>query len=76
MNRFLKIFLIERTDIIDYDEYDSFVVIASNRLKAIETTLPTWGEWKVDTTKLKVTNLGIARSQIKSGIVLGSFNAG
>ena len=66
----MKIYLIERTDRVGYDEYDSYVVIAKNRKKA-ESLIDSWGCGPKNPT-IKVTEIKLDKEQI----LLGSFNAG
>jgi hypothetical protein len=84
----MNIYLVERTDSVNYDEYDSFVCYAENEQKAIETfpknnkSFSDYDEFyncwieisKIDT--LKVTLVG-AHNGIKTpSVILSSFNAG
>lgn len=64
----MNIYLVSRTDDVDYDEYDSFVVVAENEddaLKLVKDNL-----FKKETVKIEK----IATD--KEQVVLGSFNAG
>lgn len=65
----MKIFLIKRTDKIDYDEYDSFVVIAKNKKHAIELIKISY--FIEENTYCKEIKIGK-----KGKIILGSYNAG
>ncbi len=83
------LFKIKRTDVVDYDEYDSAVVCASNTLHAQKIhpasgdVFPTghWAHdiantWPVVPTDLKVEYLGVACEGIEIGsVVCASFNA-
>ena len=71
----MKIYLIERTDEIDYDEYDSAVVCAKNEESA-KRLGPTgegdgWGNHPVT-----VTLIGQAERDSGEDVILSSFNAG
>ena len=62
----MKIYLVERTDKIDWDEYDSFVVVAESDENARKLVANENGNWS------RVTEI----IPDKERIVLGSFNAG
>lgn len=64
----MKIYLIERTDSVGYDEYDSWVVVAHSPKEAKK--LCTWYE---DNPKVKVRQIKIGK---RARTILGSFNAG
>ena len=66
----MKIYWVGRTDDVDYDEYDSFVVIAEDEQDAViqcNNDLFRFDNTVVDE---------IIPENEKKGIVLGSFNAG
>lgn len=67
------LYLLERTDRIDYDDYDSIIVCASTADEAIKIR-PEYG-WGLEKYIL-LTKIGIAEDNVKTGIVLGSFNEG
>lgn len=74
----MNLYLIQRTDDVWYDNYDSFVVRATDAeaaraLAAARCADEGAGIWFADTTK--VHHLGVAGGT-KAEIVLGSFNAG
>lgn len=77
----MNIYKVERTDNVDYDEYDSFVVVAENDQIARNTHPegPRNGRrhqtWPVDPEDLIVTLIGQVTSGI-DGVVCASFNAG
>jgi len=84
-----KIYLVERTDGVDYDEYDAIVVVCASAKTAREIHPHTDNgkmcepkyscSWTRDTKSLKVTCIGVASKHtapFQNGIVLGSFNAG
>lgn len=64
----MKIYLVERTDIINYDEYDSWVVVAKNKEEA-----KLMCKWYADNPELLVKEI---RAVGKPRLILGSFNAG
>ena len=72
------IYLVERTDDINYDEYDSFVVKADNEEEARIAAQNKAGkcchnnEWFFEKDKTRITELDF----IENGVILGSFNAG
>ena len=65
-----KIFRLERTDEVDYDEYDGEIVVASTKREAKE--LSNVGHYE----GLIIKKIGTALKTMKKGIVLSSFNAG
>lgn len=82
----MNIYLIERPDSVDYDEYDSAVVYAfseeearkihpSGNLNSIE--LDIYDGW-IPSEEVKVTLLGVASEPItlKSSVICASFNEG
>lgn len=87
----LFLYLVDRTDEVGYDEYDSFVCIAKSPdaaalMNPCEGNEPdpdypqhkccTWPIAPNQAVSLKVTLLGRARPNQSAGIVLSSFNAG
>ena len=79
----MKIYLIERTDRIGYDEYDSIIVIAKDEAEALEYQPSGDKEfsdysdsWTNTVDNIIVTLIGTATRGSKSGVVLASFNAG
>jgi len=68
----MNLYLIERTDEIDYDEYDAFVIAAENENDAHKFCIFRAGLSSPPTCK----KIGIATTDVVAGIVLGSFNAG
>lgn len=65
----MKIYLVERTDSVDYDEYDSFVVVAENEEKAVEICSDSMF------TKFN-TKVEEVMADAEERIILGSYNAG
>jgi hypothetical protein len=70
-----KIYLIERTDDCDWDEYDGVVVVALSAKDAKKHVfvLKFWGMNKDNCT---CTKIGVANKRLALGTVLSSFNAG
>lgn len=72
-----KIYLLERVEEYDYDEYDSVVVIAKDHKQAEEIALK-W-HWWIDDERpqitFTVTDLWNSKDGDKARWVLGSFNA-
>ena len=64
----LKVYLVESED-WDYNNYDSFVVVAENEEKAIELVKD---DFKEDQGALTAKEVSLQ----EEGVVLGSFNAG
>lgn len=64
----------------DYDEFDSFVVMARSedeaRELAFKETQQVYHEGQVSFKTAQVHTLGIAQSEVEPCVVLGSFNAG
>ena len=81
----MNIYKVERTDMVDYDEFDSFVCFAENAKAArnmppqkIDHYSKAWGEtWikKEDVNTLKVTLIGNGKAK-RERVILNSFNAG
>ena len=76
----MKLWLINRTDHVDYDEWDAAVVAAETEQQASDTHpngVPThWGGWPDDTSLIEVTLIGTAKRGTKAGVICASFNAG
>lgn len=78
----MKIYLIERTDNIDYDEFDAMVIIADNPEEVLSIAAERDNdEHSVIGTRFKeettvITVIGTPNSKQKKGIILASFNAG
>ena len=77
----MKIYKVYRTDRINWDEYDSFVVYAKSPKEALEILNNEYdpnhpySDWPSHKT-VKVKYLGIAKPGAKAGEILGSYNAG
>jgi hypothetical protein len=69
----MKLYLVERTDRCDWDEYDSYVVAANNEQEATGESYQHYQSWHPSFTK--ITEVGVANENVE-GIVLASFNAG
>ena len=77
----MNLYLVERTDKVTWDEYDSFVIAANTpqvaRNIAADAGSSTYGPkptaWLETAT---VQFLGTAAPDVERGVVLGSFNAG
>jgi hypothetical protein len=69
----MKIYLISTNDDWGYDDYDSIVVIAENKEKAIAYAKE---ECYNFSDNLTVREIGIAHNNQGEGRVLASFNAG
>ncbi len=68
----MNIYLIERTDNAEYDEFDAFVVAAKSQKAALKLC-----DWKaIPSTPPKCKKIGVADPSVSIGVVLGSFIAG
>ena len=71
----MKLFLLSRTDKVDYDQYDSAVVAAGNKAQARYLPVGSHG-WTKDVSTIKVEYLGEAKEGTKSGVICASYNGG
>ena len=70
-----RIYLIKRTDICDYDEYDAVVIIAKTPKEAKELAYKGYyGSFREGKIICKL--IGLANKRQAFGEVLASFNAG
>ncbi len=73
----MALYLVERTDRIGYDEYDSFVVRAKSSKDALVHVLANYGSrysgWRTDGSNVEVTKI---EPTGEDEIILGSYNAG
>ena len=78
-----NLYLVERTDEVGYDEYDSFVVCAESEEQA-RSTHPdinnnndcTWIN-NADSTYISCTYIGVASDHVElNEVIISSFNAG
>lgn len=69
----MKLFKLTRTDDVGYDEYDSSVIAADTKEKALFISLNY--HWTVD-NKVEIEYIGTAKRGTKEGVILDSFNAG
>lgn len=70
-----RIYLIKRTDFIDYDQYDAVVVVARTPKEAKELAFKEYeGCFTAENTVCKL--IGVANKKQPFGEVLASFNAG
>ena len=58
------------TDKWDYDDYDTFVVVAKDEKSALEMVIESFDEWQRDSIRVEEVDLTTEH------MVLGSFNAG
>ena len=65
----MNIYLLERNDLVGYDEYDSIVIAANNETQAREIAKETWGNQE-DVNCENVSN------PKEAGLILASYNAG
>lgn len=81
----MNIYKVERTDSVDYDEYDSFVIIAETESVArythpagydIEDAARGSNSWPVLPEDIIVTLIGRSAGGIPAGVICVSFNAG
>ena len=89
MGEVLWLYLVTRTDVWGYDDYDAMVVAARNSGHAVtfhpsgSTERPafessaSWGSsWVSDAGALRVEMVGRAKPGSTAGVVLASFNPG
>ena len=70
----MAIYLVERTDEVDKDQYDSFIIAAKSPIEAFELAVKrACGRGFMNGNGVVVKELD---PQMKSGIILGSYNAG
>lgn len=67
----MRLYLVERTDSVDYDEYDSCVVSAVSECAAKYEATELWSKY----SPVKVKYIGVADST-EPGVIHSSFNAG
>lgn len=73
----MKLYLVYRTDRVDYDEHDSFVVAANSEENALnfspygDNNYSTWTKYKED---IKIECIGESNSKVEK-IILASYNA-
>ena len=82
----MKLFLINRTDEADYDEYDSAVVCAEDEADArsihpcggdiTTSNISSWFSSWCSEEKVVVGYLGEADTSIARGVVVASYNVG
>jgi len=73
----MNIYLVYRTDNVEYDEFDAFVVIAKSEDEAKSELLKNYGgKWANWTDKNKVKLIGTTDQYDKFTEILGSYNAG
>jgi len=84
----MNLYLITRTDCVDYDEYDSAVVCAESEAHARDIhpdggcrisermePAPKYGTW-IAPELVKVELIGTAEPLLPAGVICASFNAG
>jgi len=73
----MKLWLVERTDEIGYDEHIAFVISAKSA-EEVHNHTPAKGPWWTWAEKahVRVTLIGAATKGTKAGVVMESFNAG
>lgn len=72
----MKIYKLTRTDRVDYDEFDSIIVIAKNETNARKIKPSSTGTWSIDNHILCELIGTASKSYKKEIMLLGSFNAG
>jgi hypothetical protein len=87
----MRLYHVERTDEIDYDEFSDFVCVAENDEEARNIhpreDKKVWGEdydywnngsWinKEDINSLKVKEIGLAKPELTRSVICASFHAG
>ena len=74
----MNIYLISRTDLVDWDQYNAFVVVATNETEATlfllkEHPLGDYSDWSDKTSAMLIGTTDIYTEPTK---ILGSYNAG
>lgn len=70
----MRLYLVERTDDIGYDETESLVVLAKDEDDAIEVASEEyWGDWLFNSSSIKITRIHLSG---KFRSIHLSFNAG
>uniref|UniRef100_A0AAU8L093 Uncharacterized protein n=1 Tax=Pantoea phage Survivor TaxID=3232176 RepID=A0AAU8L093_9CAUD len=69
--KLMNLYIVERTDSVGYDEYDSCVVAAVSECAAKYEATELWSKYDPVTVKM----IGVSGSQ-EPGVVHSSFNAG
>lgn len=87
----MNIYLVKRTDNVNYDEYDSFVCFAETEQEALnfdpcgtldniiinaEHTCHHWHSPILISSWVKCEKIGEAPNEERKGVILASFNAG
>lgn len=68
-----NIYKVSRTDHVDYDEYDAVVCSAKDEDEAVEMNPAKYDVyWTKDVLKVEL----IGKTELESGFILKSFNAG
>lgn len=68
----LKLFIVERTDHVGYDEYDGIIVRASDEKRAQEIAT----DFYTCFNGSDITEIGYSKPDFAEGIIFKSFNAG
>lgn len=71
----MKLYLISRTDRVDYDEFDSFVVAAKSEGDALSCSPSKYNYGWTTQNNLTVECIGESNSQVEK-VIIASFNAG
>jgi len=71
----MKIYLVERTDEVSWNEYKAFVCVAESEDEALSIIPGGYIDDWTDKSNLSATDLGIAHADQKKGIIL-SQNTG
>ena len=75
----MKLWILSRTDSVDYDEYDSFVILAKDEAEARQLAEAAGSPYRKAGIWLnsdKCTCEQLTRKGKKAEVILGSFNAG
>lgn len=72
----MNLYKVERTDSIDYDEYDSAVIAAESEDEARSTPPAKYSTWSAPIESLQITLIGVAKEGTFPGVIVSSFNAG
>jgi len=72
----MNIYLVSRTDEVDWDEYISIVVVAESSVEAKRIYPSEHSEQYWNKNNLSAKLIGEAREGVERGVVLTQFNAG
>lgn len=69
----MKLWKVECTGSVGYDEYDSAVIAAETEADALAVAPGPYSKWR---GPVKATHIGEAKDGTELGVIVASFNAG